>query len=68
MKPPIIKISLGSLDGNYHGPKGKTLRLTWLLVRMQAHVHVWTLYLYGRSGATRHITVAFPRWKGEWPE
>jgi len=62
-----VQLAVDTLDGNHHGPDHTTLRSTWQVVRMDAYVKSWTLYIYRADGSTINIRVTLPRWRCDWP-
>lgn len=64
----FVVLTFGTLDANYHGPGGTTLRRTVSLVRMGSYAKFWTLYVYRADGRAHMLGVMFPRWLGEWPK
>lgn len=67
MAKKLIRFEVGTLDCNYHGPNGTTLRRTWRIVRMDSYAKCWTLYIYRGDGRAHRLMVTFPRWIGPWP-
>lgn len=64
----FVSFDTNTLDGNHHGPDGATLRSGFKVVRMGSYAKIWSLYIYRRDGRAHRLTIAFPRWRGPWPE